>query len=79
MSHEIRTPLTAIIGFADILLGDAAHARTREAARTITRNGEHLLAIINDILDFSKIEAGKLPCENYACSPGQMIARRRAR
>jgi len=61
MSHEIRTPLTAIIGFAELLDGEAGHI--------IVRNGRHLLSIINDILDISKIEAGRLPLERLAFSP----------
>ncbi|MBU0719418.1 MAG: PocR ligand-binding domain-containing protein [Planctomycetes bacterium] len=78
MSHEIRTPMTAILGFADILLehgelGNAPPERI-EAARTIKRNGEHLVAIINDILDISKIEAGKLGVEHLRCSPVQLLA-----
>ena len=61
MSHELRTPLNAILGFAQILRRASdlpEHHRGRLA--TISRNGDHLLALINEILDLSKIEAGKL-------------------
>jgi len=61
MSHEIRTPLNAIIGFAQVLAGDAALGTHQlEQAHIIVQSGQHLLALINDVLDLSKIEAGKL-------------------
>ena len=78
MSHEIRTPMTAILGFADVLLEhgnlDQAPPERIEAAKTIKRNGEYLLAIINDILDLSKVEAGKMHMEHIACQPCRIVA-----
>jgi PAS domain S-box-containing protein len=78
MSHEIRTPMTAILGFADLMLEqgdiDRAPPERIEAARTIKRNGRHLLNIINDILDISKIEEGKMTVERVDCSLCQMVA-----
>jgi PAS domain S-box-containing protein len=61
MSHELRTPLNGILGFAQILKGDANLTEDqRSGLDVIHRSGEHLLTLINDILDLSKIEAQKL-------------------
>ncbi|MEM9353620.1 MAG: ATP-binding protein, partial [Planctomycetota bacterium] len=77
MSHEIRTPMTAILGYADMLIGeeglDRAPPERVQALTTIKRNGEYLLALINDILDLSKIEAGKLEVERLECSPLRVL------
>ncbi len=68
MSHEIRTPMTAIVGYAEMMVGDpdlmADQQQMREAAAIIQRNGDHLLRIINDILDLSKVDAGKMTTES---------------
>ena len=59
MSHEIRTPLNAIIGFAQLLAGDAAlTAQQKERVDIITRSGEHLLALLSDVLELSKVDSG---------------------
>lgn len=64
MSHEFRTPLNAIIGFAQVIRGEAgitiSQDRYAEYAADIEKSADHLLAIINDILDMSKIESGKM-------------------
>src|SRR5439155_23188261 len=63
MSHELRTPLTAIIGFSEMLLGEAEADGKKEQAEDLTRINEsatHLLGLINDILDLSKVEAQKM-------------------
>src|SRR5205814_6524704 len=61
MSHELRTPLNAILGYAQLLLNDAARdQRSAAGLETIRQSGELLLSLINDILDVSAIEAGKM-------------------
>ena len=65
MSHEIRTPLTSIIGFAELMQDPrVAKEEKVDAAKTIIRNGRHLLEVINDILDMSKIESNQLTLES---------------
>jgi signal transduction histidine kinase/FixJ family two-component response regulator/HAMP domain-containing protein len=60
MSHELRTPLNAILGFAQLMGGDPTlSSDQQENLETISRSGEHLLALINDVLEMSKIEAGR--------------------
>ncbi len=77
MSHEIRTPMTAILGFTDVLLDGGtdtpASDHSKDAARTIKRNGEHLLTVLNDILDISKIEAGKMEIEHVPCNLQSLV------
>ena len=64
MSHEIRTPMTAILGFAELLLGERLAENTRrDFVQRIRSNGDHLLHLIDDILDISKFESGRVPTE----------------
>ncbi len=74
MSHEIRTPMTAILGFADVVLGNVSDPQNVEGLKTIQRNGKHLLEIINDILDISKIESGKLETEQLNCELALLVS-----
>jgi PAS domain S-box-containing protein len=64
ISHEVRTPLNAIIGFAEVMIGQRFGAlgneRYVEYMKDIRASGERVIAIINDLLDLSRIETGKL-------------------
>jgi signal transduction histidine kinase len=64
ISHEIRTPLNAIIGFAEVMIGERFGAlgneRYIEYMKDIRASGERVIAIINDLLDLSRIETGRL-------------------
>jgi PAS domain S-box-containing protein len=64
ISHEVRTPLNAIIGFAEVMIGERfgmlGNERYLEYMKDIRASGESVLAIINDLLDLSRIETGKL-------------------
>jgi len=64
ISHEVRTPLNAIIGFAEVMIGERFGAlgneRYLEYMKDIRASGERVIAIINDLLVLSGIETGKL-------------------
>src|SRR5437899_8383043 len=64
ISHEIRTPLNAIIGFAEVMIGERfgtlGNERYIEYMKDIRASGERVIAIIDDLLDLSQIETGKL-------------------
>ncbi len=61
ISHELRTPLNSILGYAQILDGDASiPPNRRQAVSIIRRSGDHLLTLIEGTLDLARIEGGKL-------------------
>ena len=64
ISHEVRTPLNAIIGFAEVMIGERfgslGNERYVEYMKDIRASGERVIAIINDLSDLSRIETGKL-------------------
>ncbi|HEX6349023.1 MAG TPA: GAF domain-containing protein [Candidatus Dormibacteraeota bacterium] len=63
MSHELRTPLNSILGFAQLLEGEAygeLNDRQRRYLAHIGSSGRHLLELVNDVLDLSKVAAGQM-------------------
>ncbi|PKO58745.1 MAG: hybrid sensor histidine kinase/response regulator, partial [Betaproteobacteria bacterium HGW-Betaproteobacteria-19] len=64
ISHELRTPLNSILGYAQILDGDASIPPHRQQAVSVIRkSGEHLLSLIEGTLDIARIEGGKFALE----------------
>ena len=69
MSHELRTPMHAILGFGQLLEGDAALAlapASRSYLLEMLRAGERLLELINELLDLARIDAGQLSLQAEA-------------
>jgi PAS domain S-box-containing protein len=64
ISHEVRAPLNAIIGFAEVMIGERfgplANERYAEYLKDIRASGERVVAIINDLTELTRIETGKL-------------------
>ena len=84
MSHEIRTPMNAILGYAQLMQRDPAlPPDAQEKLNTISRSGQHLLALIEDVLEMSKIEAGRITvqpvCFNLRGMLGDLTAMFRLR
>ncbi|MFC5556865.1 hybrid sensor histidine kinase/response regulator [Methylobacterium iners] len=61
ISHELRTPLNAVLGYAQLLEGDATIPPARQSGiRVIRRSAQHLSSLIDGLLDISRMEAGRL-------------------
>lgn len=54
MSHELRTPLSAVIGYAEALMGQPDPAQVTEFADAVRQAGRQLLGLIDDILDVAR-------------------------
>jgi PAS domain S-box-containing protein len=64
VSHELRTPLNAVLGWAQVLAGDATlNDEARHGIEVILRNARAQAQLINDLLDISRIIAGRLRLE----------------
>jgi two-component system cell cycle sensor histidine kinase PleC len=77
MSHELRTPLNAVMGFTELMIGEAlgplGSPRYRDYAQDIHDSGGHLLALINDILDLARIEAGRMTLHEEITDAGDAV------
>ncbi len=64
ISHEIRAPLNAIMGFAEVMIGERfgtlGNDRYLEYMKDIRASGARVTAVINDLIELSRIETGKL-------------------
>lgn len=60
ISHEIRTPMTAVVGLAELLLGQSLDQEQQHMVEMIRDNGRYLVEIVSDLLDLTKMEAGML-------------------
>lgn len=61
VSHELRTPMTSVLGYTDMVLGEAAgplNGEQRGMLEAARRNGRRLLRLIEDLLTVSLIENG---------------------
>lgn len=74
MSHELRTPMNAILGFAQLMEGDAScSADQRENLQQISKAGWHLLDLINEVLDLARVESGAIKLQIEEIAPAEII------
>jgi signal transduction histidine kinase len=62
ISHEFRTPLTAVQGFTDLLMAEAAgplNEKQLHNVRRIRGASDHLLTLIGEILTFAQQQSGR--------------------
>ncbi|MEZ4801437.1 MAG: ATP-binding protein [Gelidibacter sp.] len=69
MSHELRTPINAIMGIAEMQLGEQTSNEQRKQFEIIKNASLSLLSNVNDILDFEKIEKNELQLKNEDFNP----------
>ncbi|MEO8648185.1 MAG: response regulator [Acidobacteriota bacterium] len=64
VSHELRTPLNSILGWSQIVMGEAISDSDRQMAfETIYRNARSQAQLIDDLLDTSRLITGNLILE----------------
>lgn len=63
ISHELRTPLHSILGYSNLMRGEAGDAESQRRLDAIRRSGLHLLQLIDGLLDYARGEAGRLQLE----------------
>jgi PAS domain S-box-containing protein len=63
VSHELRTPMTAIRGYTEMLMMDAAGSLNPEQRRflkVVKDNSDRLELLVSDLLDISRLESGQI-------------------
>lgn len=76
MSHELRTPLNAVLGFAQLLEGDAGTSLNEDqimSVRMILSSGELLLSLINEVLDLTSIQDGNVKFDDVSVDIEAML------
>lgn len=56
VSHDLRAPLTAILGYADLIIGSGG--RPADHGRVIRRSAQHLLGLLNDLIAYARGGSG---------------------
>jgi signal transduction histidine kinase len=73
VTHELRTPLISIQGFSELLMRYPNSPASREAAPTIFRETNRLVAMINTYLEVLRLDAGARPLRRTEVDVGSMV------
>jgi PAS domain S-box-containing protein len=60
LNHEIRTPMNSIIGFAQIMVEEAADDDIVEMSNKIVKSSHRLLNTLNSIIELSDLESQRI-------------------
>jgi PAS domain S-box-containing protein len=76
VSHDLRTPLTAIIGYAEFLLGrqNSFEERERRALEVIARHSHRLVRLADDLLFVAELQSGVLSLERVPTDLGALVS-----
>lgn len=78
VSHELRTPLGGILGFAELLHGEAFGALNetqKGAISNIVESTNYLTDTVNDLLDQSQIESRSINLHTHYFKPADLMAK----
>ncbi|HBG57025.1 MAG TPA: hypothetical protein DDX07_03320 [Porphyromonadaceae bacterium] len=58
ISHDIKSPVSSILGYIDLMDGNAHKPEEETWLRNMKHSGEHVLHLVSMLLDHHKLEAG---------------------
>lgn len=60
VSHDLRTPLNTILGYTELMTGNAQTQKETYYASRIRTASNYVTKLVDDLLDYTKLEAGKV-------------------
>ena len=78
VSHELRTPLNAVLGFSDLMAGEALGplpAPYGDYAGWIQSSARHLLGVVNNVLTLANVQRGEMHLDEATVGPEALVDR----
>jgi len=73
ITHDIKAPLSSIIGFLDLIKGDALSQKQQYYVQNMHSSASHILDLVRNLLDFHSIEKQQFQLTLVAFSPASLI------